>query len=66
MINVKLFEVLHGYENGDFKDGDMFLYRSNPGMIAMFKEGNLIWSDDRVAVSCKEILKDVWMRKEAE
>jgi len=63
---VKLFEVLHGYENGDFKDGDMFLYRNNSGMITMFKEGNLIWSDDCVAVSCKEILKDVWIGKEAE
>lgn len=64
MINVKLFEVLHGYENGEFKDGDMFLYRNNSCMIAILKEGNLIWIDDCVAVSCKEISKDIWAYKE--
>ncbi|HFK1497461.1 TPA: hypothetical protein ACGXMW_001694 [Bacillus paranthracis] len=64
MINVKLFEVMYGYENGDVKGGGMFLYRSNLGMIAIFKEGNLIWNDDRVTVSCKEILKGYWIHKE--
>ncbi|MCP1126076.1 hypothetical protein NKR74_22690 [Bacillus sp. 3103sda1] len=65
MINVKLFEVLHDYENGKFKDGDMFLYQNNPNMIAMFKSGSFIWCDDRVAVSCKEISRDIWVYKEA-
>ncbi|PGZ95364.1 hypothetical protein COE51_20670 [Bacillus pseudomycoides] len=64
MINVKLFEVLHGYENGNFKDGDMFLYQNNSNMVAMFKSGNFIWCDDRVAVSCKEISRDIWVYKE--
>lgn len=53
-------------ENGEFKDSDMFLYQNNSRMIAMFKEGNLIWTDDSVAVSCKEIVKDAWVYKEAE
>ena len=35
MMNVKLCEVLHDYENGKFKDGDMFLYQNNPRMIAI-------------------------------
>ncbi|EEL48206.1 MULTISPECIES: hypothetical protein [Bacillus cereus group] len=65
MIDVKLFEVLHGYENGKFKDGDMFFYHNNPNMAVIFNAGSLIWADDRVAVSCKEILKDAWVYKEA-
>ncbi|PFV77223.1 hypothetical protein COL05_20810 [Bacillus sp. AFS059628] len=64
MMNVKLYEVLHDYENGKFKDGDMFLYQNNPRMIAILKSGNFVWSDDYVAVSCKDISKDIWYIKE--
>ncbi|QUW26414.1 hypothetical protein J8Y16_25730 [Bacillus cereus] len=64
MMNVKLYEVLHDYENGKFKDGDMLLYQNNPRMIAIFKSGNFVWSDDNVAVNCKDISKDIWYIRE--
>ncbi|MGE7634478.1 hypothetical protein [Bacillus paramycoides] len=63
MMSVKLFEVLHDYENGKFKDGDMFLYQNNPRMIAMFKSGNFVWSDNYVAVDCKDLSKDLWFTR---
>ncbi|GET95555.1 hypothetical protein TuanDB_46780 [Bacillus anthracis] len=42
----------------------MFLYQNNPRMIAIFKSGNFVWSDDHVAVNCKDISKDIWYIRE--
>ncbi|HDR7318758.1 hypothetical protein COM21_00280 [Bacillus toyonensis] len=64
MVDVKLFEVLHDYENGKFKNGDMLLYQNNPQMTAMFKSGNFVWTDNYVAVDCKDFSKDIWYIRE--
>ncbi|MCI0768422.1 hypothetical protein [Bacillus sp. TL12] len=59
-----LHEVLEGYSNGQFKEEDVFLYRNNPQMKAILRKGSLIWCDDKVAISCKGILQDVWTKQE--
>ncbi|MED3354359.1 hypothetical protein P4414_04150 [Bacillus thuringiensis] len=59
-----LHEVIAGYKEGKFKDGELFLYQNNPNMSVTFKSGSLIWSDDYVAVSCKNILQDAWTYQE--
>ncbi|PFI26554.1 hypothetical protein [Bacillus cereus] len=64
MVNVKLFEVLHDYENGKFKNGDMLLYQNNPKMTAIFKSDNFVWTDNYVAVDCKDFSKDIWYIRE--
>ncbi|PFQ69071.1 hypothetical protein CN996_22895 [Bacillus cereus] len=64
MITIKLYEVLMGYENGKFKDGDEFLYQNNPRMKAMFEYGDLVWCDEHIAVSCKSLSRDLWTHKE--
>ncbi|ASL62629.1 MULTISPECIES: hypothetical protein [Bacillus] len=61
---MKLYEVLMGYVNGKYKDGDVFLYQNNVQLQARFQFGDLIWCDDQVAVSCKNISRDDWTYKE--
>ncbi|PHF94239.1 hypothetical protein [Bacillus wiedmannii] len=61
---MKLYEVLIGYENGLYKDGDVFLYRNDIRTQAIFQFGDLVWIDDQTAVSCKNISRDVWSFKE--
>lgn len=59
-----LHEVIAGYKEGKFKDGELFLYQNNLRMTATFESGSFIWSDDHVAVSCKNLLQDVWTYQE--
>ncbi|PEB86074.1 hypothetical protein COM94_16945 [Bacillus thuringiensis] len=61
---MKLSELLIGYEKGLYKDGDVFLYQNNTRMQAMFQFGDLVWRDEQVAVSCKNISRDIWTYKE--
>ncbi|MBJ8006283.1 hypothetical protein [Bacillus cereus] len=61
---MKLYEVLIGYEKGIYKDGDVFLYQNDIRMQVMFQFGDLVWRDDQVAVSCKNISCDILTYKE--
>ncbi|WCS66568.1 hypothetical protein 0105phi72_022 [Bacillus phage 0105phi7-2] len=61
---MRLYEVLMGYENGLYKDGDVFLYQNDIRMQAIFQFGDLVWADDQIAVGCKDIARDVWGFKE--
>ncbi|MEH7186465.1 hypothetical protein [Bacillus toyonensis] len=61
---MKLSEILIGYEKGMYKDGDVFLYQNDTRMQAMLQFGDLVWRDDQMAVSCKNISRDIWIYKE--
>ncbi|PHG56652.1 hypothetical protein COI65_25445 [Bacillus wiedmannii] len=61
MVRMKLWELLKGYENGHFKDGDIFIHQNHFSIRATFKSGSFVWCDDYLAISCKDITKDVWI-----
>ncbi|MGH0635184.1 hypothetical protein [Bacillus pacificus] len=61
---MRLYELLMGYENGKYQDGDVFLYQNDIKMQVMFQFGDLVWRDDQVAVGCKNISHDIWTFKE--
>ncbi|PGZ27592.1 hypothetical protein COE50_26085 [Bacillus anthracis] len=63
MIRLKLCELLMKYENGQFKDGDIFIHQNYSQMTATFKSGNFVWYDDNSAINCKDITNDVWILK---
>ncbi|MEI4623955.1 hypothetical protein KFD70_25650 [Bacillus pfraonensis] len=63
---MKLHEILVGYSNGEFKEGDVFLYRNNPKVKATLNMGSLIWDEDKLPVSCKDVFQDVWTNQEQE
>lgn len=65
-LNMMLHEVLEGYKKGQFKEGDVFQYRNNPNVKATLKAGSMVWDDDKLPVSCKDIFQDVWTNQEQE